>query len=77
VAQRTRWAGKVAPMKIKIDCEAAGAIEVSACQPTPPGQVVVTISDGAQKASTTLTGAQARQVAGALIAACGGGGDAG
>lgn len=68
-------------MKIRLDqdegMDAGKAIEVEASDRTPSGVVSVTIWNGSSHTSIELTAERARQVAMALIAAFGGGGDAG
>lgn len=68
-------------MKIRLD-KAQGiapgnAIEVEADKRTPSGCACVTIWNDETHTSIALTAEQARQVASALIAAFGGGSDAG
>ncbi len=68
-------------MKIRLDqnegIDAGKAIEVEAHDRTPSGRVSLTIWNGAKHAKIALTAKQAQQVSMALIAAFGGGGDAG
>jgi len=68
-------------MKIRLDEDHGvptdSAIEVAAEKLTPSGRVTVTIWNGDTSTSIELPAEQARQVAAALIAAFGGGGDAG
>lgn len=68
-------------MKIRLDegdgLDTGSAIEVEARNLTPSGRVSVTIWNGKEHTSVELTAERARQIAMALIAAFGGGGDAG
>ncbi|MDO9383714.1 MAG: hypothetical protein Q7T86_12700 [Hyphomicrobiaceae bacterium] len=68
-------------LKVRLDADeglkAGTAIQVESRNLSPDTPVCVTISNEEVSTSVELNGEQARQLAMALISACGGGGDAG